>query len=169
VATVFEEETLNTIVDLYRRSKPYAAVLGIDPFLAIGGPAEELHTINSYDPFRYYGDQFLDAWSNVWWQSHPCEIRRPDRWSSDKAKIFYPVLADMGIANVKLNTALDLLDEYNGRYPNTDPLDLKKYNDSFDDLVSDLTSRSDLEATAKFSVLEAAEAIEFFEKRAPAT
>jgi len=189
VATVFDRETLKTIADFYKTSTHYADILGIDPFLAIGGPAEELYTINNYDLAHKAGNAFFDSWVGGFpdwirdWKGRPIKYSHEDilkniveselvdqtNGVSYGQKLDNPVLVDLGMGNFKLGTAIDLLRNYNKKYPITDPFDLKRYNGDLDDLAWDLSTQSNLVTTAKFSVLMAEEAIKFFERRAPTT
>jgi hypothetical protein len=78
-------------------------------------------------------------------------------------------LVDLGPGNIKLGSAIALLKKYNDIYPNSDPLQAKKYNNDYRGLAWDLSRWNDLETTAKFSVLDAAEAVPFFDRRAHQT
>jgi hypothetical protein len=194
--SVFGQDTLDMIEKLYGLSKSYADMLGVDPFLAMGGPAEELDTINrspngtwEYPYIPSALNSLLDTWvaglpdwvgywsKEIFDYSHErikrniAEANNIDQTHgvSDWDKARNPVLVDLGHGNIKLGTAIDLLERYNDKYPDSDPLHLKKYEGRYDDLARDLSMHSPLNATAKFAVLEAAEAIDFFKRRAPRT
>jgi hypothetical protein len=53
-------------------------------------------------------------------------------------KLLNPALIDLGQANIKFSTAIDLLRDYNGQFANSDPLDIKQYNGNFRALMFDL-------------------------------
>jgi hypothetical protein len=194
--TMFEPETLTGIASLYGQARPYAEILGIDPFLAMGGPAEELDEINKlpfftweYPWFPAAGNAHFDNrvggypdWMGEWvrkkWEYSHDDIERDidDVKKVDQThgvtygvKWDHPVLVDLGYGNIKLGTAITLLQDYNLRYPKSDPFDLKQYNDRYDLLARDLSMNAPFTATAKFAALEAAEAIDFFKRRAPRT
>lgn len=67
-------------------------------------------------------------------------------------KFLYPVMLDVGAGNVQVYTAIGLLDEYNQRFPSSDPLGLKKYNSDYGQLALDL-DQSYNTATVKFASL----------------
>lgn len=67
-------------------------------------------------------------------------------------KFLYPVTLDVGAGNVQVYTAIGLLDEYNQRFPSSDPLGLKKYNSDYGQLALDL-DQSYNTATVKFASL----------------
>jgi hypothetical protein len=58
--TMFEPETLDRIATLYGQARPYGEILGIDPFLAMGGPAEDLDSINS-SLYQRFGNSIFDT------------------------------------------------------------------------------------------------------------
>lgn len=67
-------------------------------------------------------------------------------------KFAYPVMLDVGAGNIQVYTAIGLLEEYNQRYPTSDPLDLKKYNSDYAKLALDL-DQSFNTSTVKFASL----------------
>jgi hypothetical protein len=173
----FDDGTLETMTKLYDVAKPYADSLGVDPYLAIGGPAEELDTIHRMTPLSRAGNWALD-WKARHWDSKEGiredleEAKNVDQstgvsvWSKPR----HPVLTDLGLGNFKLAHAIDLLRRYNQRFPDSDPLQLKKkYNFNYEALGRDLADWDNLEAPAKFAVLDAADAVAFFERSAPQT
>jgi hypothetical protein len=171
------------MVRLYDLTKPYADRLGVDPYLALGGPAEELDTNRRMDPIgqplSFFGDPILDwkAQYYPWDSKYTIRQDMEDAKSADQShgvsppnKLLHPVLADLGPANFKLAHATELLRSYNERFPDSDPLQLKKkYNFDYKALGSDLADWDNLETTAKFAVLDAADAIAFFQRHAPRT
>ncbi|TNJ38901.1 Hint domain-containing protein [Phaeobacter sp. B1627] len=64
----------------------------------------------------------------------------------------YPVMIDLGPGNVQLFTAIGLLNDYKARYPNSDPLNLKSYENDYSALAADLTDTFS-DTTVKFAGL----------------
>jgi DnaJ-domain-containing protein 1 len=81
-------------------------------------------------------------------------------------KARYPATLDIGHGKIRLHTAIRMLREYNQRYPNSDPLGLKKYNNAYDVLAHDLGSAR-APATAAFAGLMVEEATRWFESKIP--
>jgi hypothetical protein len=164
-------------------AKPYADLLGVDPYLVVGGPAEELDTIRRTDPIgdalSFVGNPFLDVRArNYFWGDHNAisqdleDVRKVDQSRGVNAwkKLWHPVLADLGPGNIKLAHAIELLRRYNQRFPDSDPLQLKeKYNFDYKSLGHDLADWGNLDTTARFAVLDAADAVAFFQREAPRT
>ncbi|MEO0370846.1 MAG: hypothetical protein AAF231_05255, partial [Pseudomonadota bacterium] len=71
---------------------------------------------------------------------------------SDFDKLNNPVMLDIGVGNVQIYTAIGLLDEYNQKFPSSDPLGLKQYNSDYQQLALDL-GRPLNSATVKFATL----------------
>jgi hypothetical protein len=81
-------------------------------------------------------------------------------------KFFYPVLGDLGVANIKLSTAIDLLDQYTKDFPQ-DPLKITlKYENNYGALARDLIN-ADSNATGYFAALAAAGAEKTLKSRDP--
>jgi hypothetical protein len=179
----FDDGTLATMAKLHDVAKPYADRLGVDPYLAVGGPAEELDTIRRTDPIgdplSFVGNPFLDVRArNYFWRDHNAlsqdleDAKKVDQSRGVNAwkKFWHPVLADLGPGNIKLAHAIELLRRYSQRFPDSDPLQLKeKYNLDYKGLGRDLADWDNLEATAKFAALDAADAVAFFQREAPRT
>lgn len=88
-------------------------------------------------------------------------------------KFDYEVLLDFGPARVQLRTAINLLSDYLQDLPqvgpkgySVDPLDLRKYQNDYQLLASDLSNPNNL-ASIKFASLMVREAQEFFKTNAP--
>lgn len=77
-------------------------------------------------------------------------------------KFVFPTLADVGIANIKVSTAIKLLDDYLAKYP-ADPLGLKKYQTDAGRFVRDLIDPRE-PTTALVSALMIKEAQDFYLK-----
>lgn len=67
-------------------------------------------------------------------------------------KLVYPVKIDVGLGNVQLYTAIERLNEYNDKYPDSDPLNIKKYNSNYAKLERDLSEPFNT-STVKFASL----------------
>ncbi|UUZ65415.1 hypothetical protein LP417_13315 [Polaromonas sp. P1-6] len=79
-------------------------------------------------------------------------------------KFAFPTLADVGIANIKVSTAIKLLDDYLANYP-ADPLELTAYRNDTGRFVRDLID-PDKPVTALISALMVKEAQDFYLKPA---
>jgi hypothetical protein len=134
MSDIFGFNTLRQSKKLYGDIRPHARAMGVDPFLAVGGPAEEMHTRNERNTIWALGEVSLDVMATNW--SHEgivqdlIDSKGVDQTNGvspiDKAR--HATLLDMGVANIKLQTAIELLNDYNNNYQKSDPLDLKKYN-----------------------------------------
>jgi hypothetical protein len=82
-----------------------------------------------------------------------------DRWNN-------VTLNDVGPGKVQLKTAIDYLQKYNSEFPDSDPLDLKKYNQQYAVLLRDLKD-PDNDVTFKISGLIARDGDEFFRANLP--
>jgi hypothetical protein len=78
-------------------------------------------------------------------------------------RLMNPSFFDVGPGNVKIRSAISMLQNYNRMFPDSDPLDLKRYNDRYDLLVRDLKN-PDSDTTIKIAGLVAREGQDFFVK-----
>jgi len=78
-------------------------------------------------------------------------------------KLSNPVFWDVGPGGVNIRTGIQMLQNYNRMFPDSDPLDLKRYNDRYDLLVRDLKN-PDSDTTIKIAGLVAREGHDFFAK-----
>lgn len=106
---------------------------------AVGDSASFFLNTNHADILAEYN--FVQAQSAEW---------RANLHGADKFS--YPVMLDVGAGNVQIYTAIGLLEEYNQRYPSSDPLGLKQYSSDFSKLALDL-DQSYNTATVKFASL----------------
>jgi hypothetical protein len=74
-----------------------------------------------------------------------------------------PIFFDVGPSNVKIRTAITMLQNYNRMFPDYDPLHLKRYNDQYDVLVRDLKN-PDSDTSIKIAGLVAREGRDFYIK-----
>ncbi|MFZ2327231.1 MAG: hypothetical protein WAW73_09960, partial [Rhodoferax sp.] len=75
-------------------------------------------------------------------------------------KLVFPTLADVGVANIKVSTAIKLLDDYLDKNP-TDPLGLAKYKSDAGQFIRDLIDPKE-PTTALVSALMVKEAQDFY-------
>ena len=75
-------------------------------------------------------------------------------------KLGNPVLWDVGPGHINIRTAINMLQNYNRMYPDSDPLDLKQYNHRYDLLVRDLKDH-DSDTTVKIAGLVARDGQDF--------
>lgn len=179
----YDADDLKKIADYRDKIFAVASKLGINPAAVAGAIAEEL------DDARRRGDLEYGLWAAKWARlkvmSHNDIAQAYDRfeadlakdprlgyqvpkgwWALGKQKFNYPTLLDIGMGKIRLHTAIRMLREYNRDHPNSDPLDLKKYNNAYDRLASDLEA-PEQDATAVFAGLVVAEATRWFETKAP--
>jgi hypothetical protein len=78
-------------------------------------------------------------------------------------KLTNPVFWDVGPGAINIKTAVSMLQNYNRMFPQSDPLDLKRYNERYDLLVRDLKS-PDSDTTVKIAGLVAREGHDFYRK-----
>jgi hypothetical protein len=169
--------------------------LGVDPAAVAGTIAEELDDSRQRGWAHQAlndGAKWLDQRWHGAHQGHPFGmthediIREYDAYEADlKAnpameedvrnsgelglalkKARYGTMIDVGPGKIRLHTAIRMLREYNGRFKDSDPLDLKKYNNAYDKLLSDLGS-TESPATAAFAALMVDEATRWFKAKAP--
>lgn len=76
-------------------------------------------------------------------------------------RLFNPIFFDIGPGNIKIRTAILMLQNYNRMFPDSDPLGLKQYNNRYDLLVRDLKN-PDSDTTVKIAGLVAREGQDFF-------
>src|SRR5690606_35686342 len=75
-------------------------------------------------------------------------------------KLQNPVLFDIGVGNIQIYTAIRLLQDYKKQFATSDPLDVKKYDTDYTQLVEDLNTWAN-PATVKFAGLMVQEAGEW--------
>jgi hypothetical protein len=75
--------------------------------------------------------------------------------------LWNPALFDVGPGNIKIRTAISMLQNYSQMFPDSDPLNLKRYNQHYDLLVRDLKD-PDSNTTVKIAGLVAREGQDFF-------
>jgi hypothetical protein len=84
-----------------------------------------------------------------------------DWWDLVGPKLGNPVLWDVGPGHIHIRTALTMLQNYNRMFPDSDPLDLKQYNQRYDLLVRDLKS-PESDTTVKIAGLVARDGQDFY-------
>lgn len=139
-----------------------AAILGaIGEELEAQGPADvaQAHVVHWFSHEKYVSDiQELRA--------NPALISEmvdgPD-WRKIWLKFRYPVLNDIGPGNLKILTAIELLEGYQKQYPNDDPMELKHYSSDYARMVSDLKDQNN-SASVRFTALMLKEGDEFYSR-----
>ncbi len=180
----YDPDDLKKVGDYREPILRVAKELGVSEEAIAGGIAEEL------DDARRRGDKehalWLTKWAYLGARSHRDIEEQYDQFEADLAKDprlgyevpkgfdlayqkwKYPTMLDIGMGKIRLHTAIRMLRDYNARYPDTDPLDIKKYNGAYDQLARDLES-AEAATTAAFAGLVVAEATRWFETKAPDT
>ncbi|MGK9199375.1 hypothetical protein [Sinorhizobium meliloti] len=186
----FQPETLDFIARNARKADRIAKALGLAPNAMMGAVANEYDTRHNPElgsgfsgaAGQWFGDG-LSQW-NPWYQKidhgnleesyyeEKTEERSPD-WIDRHApkkiaslidKIKEPASVDVGPGNIKLGTAVDLLEAYVAQHPDEgdDPLGLKKYVGRYDRLRDDLLNFEDADTTLAFAGLMVGRAEPFF-------
>ncbi|MBZ9600411.1 hypothetical protein [Phyllobacterium chamaecytisi] len=83
-----------------------------------------------------------------------------DKWRN-------PAMIDVGPGNIRIETAIDLLEEYHAEHAASgdDPLDLNKYLGHYDKMVKDLTNFNKTDTTFAFAALTIRDADRFFSSK----
>jgi hypothetical protein len=98
----------------------------------------------THDTIANYIDQ-----SNMLPREHLKDLSYLDRFDN-------PAFFDGGPGNIKIRTAIGVLQNYNQMYPDSDPLELKRYNQRYNLLVRDLKD-PDSDTTVKIAGVVARE------------
>lgn len=147
------------------------------PLIVTAGPIKEFMTSNEIDPSTLQWSMTGGpAWKPITHQTLAEGFARSNtpgqsfRFERDKQtaeqilnKLTNPVFWDVGPGAIKISTAISMLQNYNRMFPQSDPLDLKRYNDRYDLLVRDLKN-PDSDTTIKIAGLVAREGRDFFAK-----
>jgi hypothetical protein len=139
-----------------------------DKWAVASAPIKELMTSNEYD----WSIPDRPAWKPITHQTLANGFARsnmpggsidPGAGKPRQAilKLENPVLWDVGPGKINIRTAISMLQNYNQMYPDSDPMDLKQYNQRYDLLVRDLKN-PDNDATVKIAGLVAREGQNFF-------
>ncbi|WNZ54055.1 hypothetical protein QT397_02070 (plasmid) [Microbulbifer sp. MKSA007] len=158
------DDRILSLVDIYSSTAlevQYILGSSSSSIAALGSILEEYNDRfegNSDTIIQYFGD----AYSFLFNSSHGSILEQYNyiksqnaEWRSDISstdKFRYPVMLDVGVGNVQIYTAIGLLEDYNQRFPSTDPLNLKKYNEDYSKLALDLDQTFNT-ATVKFASL----------------
>jgi len=146
---------------------------GISGKSVIGSILEEFHdskeTIKD-DLTQWGADKFvLNSSLNSIKNSYEKLRDQPTLWDQIKngsiSKTSYVSSIDVGRGNVQIYTAIYLLEKYNQQYPNSDPLNLKQYNNDYTKLVSDLIN-NEKSTTVYFAGLMVQNAAQWYQKNA---
>jgi hypothetical protein len=103
----FDDDTLEEMARLYDIAKPYADRVGVDPFLAIGGPAEELASTRRLSDYRRPGNYAFDWWTPTMFSEAMIERNVSEAKNVDQSngiriwdKLWNPTPVDLGPANI---------------------------------------------------------------------
>lgn len=164
----YRQEDTEYVYNRIEEIKDYAATMGVSATAVAAAIIKENNAYNASPYLNKALDNFaqlnlgsntavrdsIAAWKGSYWNANdakPGIVQKAD----------YPVLIDMGIANIKLTTAVQLLDDYFVKYPN-DPLNLSGYKNNAQNVVTDLNNSMGNELTAKLSTLMIREAQDFY-------
>lgn len=181
----FQPETLDYIARNARKVDEVARKLGISPEAIIGAVANEYDTRYnpelSFDRRGGTGQALGDFFSrySIWdgFNDHQdikdnyefINRRDQDKKFTDifmdfPGRFANPAMVDVGPGNIRIATAIDLLNQYAARYPdeNNDPLGIKKYMGNYDKLRDDLLDFKNPDTTLAFAGLMTKSADAFF-------
>lgn len=146
---------------------------GIGDTVIAGTILQEFHDRN-VGLWPYVVQFGADVWSGIFNNDHD-EIRAQYEFLIDnpdflnnlnlQQRLDYPAGIDLGPGNIKLTTAITLLDNYTEQYQDSDPLNIKQYNSDYVKLISDLID-NDSTATAKFAGLMISRGANWFSSHA---
>ena len=187
----YDPHDLNYLSGKAKPISDTAAVLRVPALGIAGGIAREMtleRNVYPYDLLRRFGQPIKELFtsSEPYWDpsESPASDESRARWrpithqtiadyfdrsnSAGNAKkpsyfdkLGNPALFDVGPGNIKIRTAINMLQNYNQMFPDSDPLDLKHYNQRYDLLVRDLKD-PDSDTTVKIAGLVAREGQDFF-------
>lgn len=172
----YHTSVMNYIKILSPHVRFVSQTLGVDAVAIIGAIAEEHNDMFTASAWRGpSANIFVDSLV-VQFSSHSGILADYNYFVQNRSeisntnifnKLANPVLVDMGPGNIKLFTAIELLNDYIIQNPNSDPLNLKQYNSDFHRLALDLTNYVNPKASAAFAGLMIAEGVRFYETQAP--
>nr|WP_260406828.1 calcium-binding protein [Pseudomonas cichorii] len=171
----FSESTLEYIKSQADKAKEVAGALGVPGVTAqglLGAIGEEYESLGAVD---WIQTQRVTSFTHEELKQNYESVISDQQILKDvvkagslqKAQIKWenPVLNDVGPGNVKVLTAIDLLNKYNSNNPDSDPLGLKGYTQDYKTLVSDLSNEGN-NLSLKFAALMLQEGQEFYSTRA---
>lgn len=173
----FNNETLSYLQSMSGQAKAISAALGSSGVTAqaiLGAVGEEYQSLNLIDTLQTFNvsrethQSIADNFKKV----APDEVLKQKMVTGNSLeklgyKLTNPVLNDIGPGNIKILTAIELLQNYSARNINTDPLGIKIYSSDYHKLVSDLSDKNN-PASLKFAALMLQEANEFYQDEAAA-
>ncbi len=126
--------------------------IGLSTTVIAGSILEEWHDRHesTYDAIlQYIADTNANLFSPTYVEmSFNWLEKDPSLWEGINKQAF-PSAYDVGRGNFQIHTAMKLLKEYNVSFPNTDPLNIKQYNNDIKKLISDLIDNKN-QATVSF-------------------
>lgn len=151
----------------------YADAYGVSPLAVMGAVANEHDTRFNRDLVfdsrggvgQWIGDQLSQKWGPGDF-SHSDIANYYDQYKSGEntSKLRNPVAVDVGPGNIKISTAIDIVNRYNDEYGKTnfDTLGLIKYRNRYDFLISDLLSFSKPDASFAITSAYLKDGVSFF-------
>src|ERR1043166_7760717 len=142
------------------------------PLIRAAGPLKEILTSTEPDsnppdrsmtwrPITH--ESIADSFARSNMPGGVIKLGLPDTVEKIINKLANPVFWDVGPGAVNIRTAIQSLQNYNRAFPDSDPLDLKRYNDRYDLFVRDLKN-PDSDTTIKIAGLVAREGQDFYRK-----
>jgi len=172
--SLFTQGTTDFIVQNALKANTVANKLGISSLALMGAVANELDTRYNRDlAFGTRGgavQNFADRWVKFWGNNK----NLADNYNGLKrgverfgGKLNNMALIDVGPGNIKIATAIDMLNDYIAAHQGAsdDPLNLKQYDGNYYKLAMDLENFVDTDATFAFAGLVIAKADNFFSSK----
>ncbi len=146
---IYDDQILR-LVDMYSTSAlQMQNLIGGSSIAALGAILEEYN-----DRYETLPDVLTQAFADYWATAHSNnhqEILQNFEYAQAQGaewrlslgtagKLLNPVMIDVGPGNIQIYTAINLLNEYVQKYPNSDPLGLKQYNSNYSELASALAN-----------------------------
>jgi hypothetical protein len=148
------------------------------PGAIIGAILEEFNDRNEggWATFEQWAaDRWSDAFNN-YFESHEdmaAKFQKARNFGAEwresfegLSKLSEPILLDVGVGNIQIYTAIELLLDYRARYAGSDSLALNVYTNDYLALVRDLSNPHST-ATVKFAALKVQRAFEWAPQNAP--
>jgi hypothetical protein len=189
----YDPRDLNYLSRKAKQIRDTATLLGVPALGLVGGVAREMMYARKADPwwatFSAPIKEFVtsnevdtsapatmpgEVWKPITHQTLAEGFARsnlpgggigPGATNTDLAwlKLGNPVLWDVGPGHIHIRTGITMLQNYNQMFPDSDPLNLKQYNQRYDLLVRDLKDPAS-DATIKIAGLVAREGQDFYRK-----
>lgn len=170
--STFARQTKQYIERVAPWAKEAADRLGVPATAILGAVANEYDTRFNPDltfdirggAGQAFGDWVGSGRSHENIKNDYDDVKSGNTWGP---KFLHPAMIDVGPGNVRIETAIDLLEDYlaSHRSDGRDPLELRQYENNYDKLVDDILDFNQPKATMAFAGLMVAKADAFFKDK----